>query len=58
MVPIVQPEILMYGVYNIDKSDYVQEKVLAAVYKPLSNNNVLLNLEVTLLQLSITVRGA
>jgi len=56
LVPIVEPEILMDGDHNIDKTAYVQEKVLAAVYKALSDNNVFL--EGTLLKPSMTVPGA
>lgn len=33
LVPIVEPEILMDGNHNIEKTAAVQEKVLAAVYK-------------------------
>jgi len=56
LVPIVEPEILMDGDHNIDKTAAVQEKVLAAVYKALSDNNVFL--EGTLLKPSMTVPGA
>jgi fructose-bisphosphate aldolase, class I len=56
LVPIVEPEILMDGDHNIEKTAYVQEKVLAAVYKALSDNNVFL--EGSLLKPSMTVPGA
>jgi len=56
LVPIVEPEILMDGDHNIDITAAVQEKVLAAVYKALSDNNVFL--EGTLLKPSMTVPGA
>lgn len=56
LVPIVEPEILMDGDHNIDKTAAVQEKVLAAVYKALSDNGVFL--EGSLLKPSMTVPGA
>jgi hypothetical protein len=56
LVPIVEPEILMDGDHNIDKTAAVQEKVLAAVYKALNDNGVFL--EGTLLKPSMTVPGA
>ena len=56
LVPIVEPEILMDGDHNIDKTAAVQEKVLAAVYKALNDNNVFL--EGSLLKPSMTVPGA
>jgi len=56
LVPIVEPEILMDGDHNIEKTAYVQEKVLSAVYKALSDNNVFL--EGSLLKPSMTVPGA
>lgn len=56
LVPIVEPEILMDGDHNIEKTAAVQEKVLAAVYKALSDNNVFL--EGSLLKPSMTVPGA
>ena len=56
LVPIVEPEILMDGAHNIEKTAAVQEKVLAAVYKALNDNNVFL--EGTLLKPSMTVPGA
>jgi len=56
LVPIVEPEILMDGDHNIEKTAAVQEKVLAAVYKALNDNGVFL--EGTLLKPSMTVPGA
>jgi len=56
LVPIVEPEILMDGDHNIEKTAEVQEKVLAAVYKALNDNNVFL--EGTLLKPSMTCPGA
>merc|ERR1711939_804927 len=53
LVPIVEPEILMDGDHSIEKTAEVQEKVLAAVYKALSDNNVYL--EGSLLKPSMTV---
>lgn len=46
----------MDGDHNIEKTAEVQEKVLAAVYKALNDNNVFL--EGTLLKPSMTVPGA
>jgi len=56
LVPIVEPEILMDGDHNIDKTAAVQEKVLATVYKALNDNGVFL--EGSLLKPSMTVPGA
>jgi len=56
LVPIVEPEILMDGDHSIETTAAVQEKVLTAVYKALSDNNVFL--EGTLLKPSMTVPGA
>ena len=56
LVPIVEPEILMDGDHNIERTAEVQEKVLAAVYKALNDNNVFL--EGSLLKPSMTVPGA
>merc|ERR1711918_49777 len=56
LVPIVEPEILMDGDHNIDRTAEVQEKVLATVYKALNDNGVFL--EGSLLKLSMTVPGA
>lgn len=56
LVPIVEPEILMDGDHNIEKTLAVQGKVLAAVYKALDDNNVFL--EGSLLKPSMTCPGA
>ncbi|CAM9896639.1 unnamed protein product [Discosporangium mesarthrocarpum] len=56
LVPIVEPEILMDGEHNIHTTAAVQEKVLAAVYKALSDNGVFL--EGSLLKPSMTCPGA
>jgi len=56
LVPIVEPEILMDGDHNIDRTAEVQEKVLATVYKALNDNGVYL--EGSLLKPSMTVPGA
>ena len=56
LVPIVEPEILMDGDHNIDRTAEVQEKVLATVYKALNDNGVFL--EGSLLKPSMTVPGA
>mmetsp|Transcript_37126 Transcript_37126/g.37800 ORF Transcript_37126/g.37800 Transcript_37126/m.37800 type:complete len:393 (+) Transcript_37126:59-1237(+) len=56
LVPIVEPEILMDGDHNIEKTLEVQEKVLSAVYKALDDNNVFL--EGSLLKPSMTCPGA
>jgi fructose-bisphosphate aldolase class I len=56
LVPIVEPEILMDGDHNVAKTAEIQEKVLAAVYKALSDNGVYL--EGSLLKPSMTCPGA
>eukprot|EP00981_Chlorochromonas_danica_P009661 scaffold2798_cov160-Ochromonas_danica.AAC.30 len=56
LVPIVEPEILMDGNHNIERTAAVQEKVLAAVYKALSDNGVFL--AGSLLKPSMTCPGA
>jgi len=56
LVPIVEPEILMDGDHNIERTAAVQEKVLGAVYKALNDNGVFL--EGSLLKPSMTVPGA
>ena len=56
LVPIVEPEILMDGDHNIERTLEVQGKVLAAVYKALDDNNVFL--EGSLLKPSMTCPGA
>lgn len=42
LVPIVEPEIMMDGTHNLVTSQRVTEKVLAACYKAMSDQNVLL----------------
>ena len=42
IVPIVEPEILIDGDHTIQVSQEVTERVLAAVYKALSDHNVFL----------------
>ena len=42
IVPIVEPEILIDGDHSIEVSQEVTERVLAAVYKALSDHNVFL----------------
>ena len=53
---MVEPEILMDGTHNIARTAEVQERVLVAVYKALSENNVFL--EGSLLKPSMTGPGA
>ena len=47
IVPIVEPEILIDGDHTIQVSQEVTERVLAAVYKALSDHNVFLEGEVS-----------
>lgn len=42
IVPIVEPEILQDGDHSIEVSQKVTEKVLAAVFKALNENNIFL----------------
>lgn len=56
LVPIVEPEVLMDGEHSIERSAEVTEKVLAAVYKKLSDHHVLL--EGTLLKPNMVRPGA
>ncbi|GBG62754.1 hypothetical protein CBR_g31771 [Chara braunii] len=56
LVPIVEPEILIDGTHDIEKSAAVTEKVLAAVYKALSDHHVLL--EGTLLKPNMVTPGS
>jgi fructose-bisphosphate aldolase, class I len=56
LVPIVEPEILMDGDHDLETTARIQEKVLAEVYKYLSENGVYL--EGSLLKPSMTVPGA
>lgn len=55
LVPIVEPEILMDGDHTLAVCQYWTEKVLAACYKALSDNNVLL--EGTLLKPNMVLAG-
>ncbi|MEM7562295.1 MAG: class I fructose-bisphosphate aldolase [Pseudomonadota bacterium] len=56
LVPIVEPEILMDGSHNIERTAQVQEHILNEVYKACADNGVFL--EGTLLKPSMTVAGA
>ncbi|GBG81373.1 hypothetical protein CBR_g32047 [Chara braunii] len=56
LVPIVEPEILIDGSHDIERSAAVTEKVLAAVYKSLSDHHVLL--EGTLLKPNMVTPGS
>lgn len=56
LVPIVEPEILMDGPHSIEVCAYWTEKVLAACYKALSDQNVLL--DGTLLKPNMVVSGS
>lgn len=42
LVPIVEPEVLMDGTHSLERSAIVTERVLAAVFKLLSDHHVLL----------------
>lgn len=55
LCPIVEPEILMDGDHNIEKTAEVQEMVIAAVYKACNDCGVYL--EGSLLKPSMTVSG-
>ncbi|KAJ8364337.1 hypothetical protein SKAU_G00131680 [Synaphobranchus kaupii] len=55
IVPIVEPEILPDGDHDLKQCQYVTEKVLAAVYKALSDHNVYL--EGTLLKPNMVTAG-
>jgi len=55
LVPIVEPEILMDGSHPLEVCQYWTEKVLAQVYKSLSDYNVLL--EGTLLKPNMVLPG-
>jgi len=55
LVPIVEPEILPDGDHDLDRSQVVTEKVLAAVYKALSDHHVFL--EGTLLKPNMCTPG-
>jgi fructose-bisphosphate aldolase class I len=56
LVPIVEPEILVDGSHDIKKCADVTERVLAACYKALSDNHVLL--EGTLLKPNMVTPGS
>jgi len=55
LVPIVEPEILPDGNHDLQRCQYVTEKVLAAVYKALSDHHVYL--EGTLLKPNMVIPG-
>jgi len=55
LVPIVEPEILPDGDHDLARCQYVTEKVLAAVYKALSDHHVFL--EGTLLKPNMVTAG-
>ena len=54
-MPIVEPEILPDGDHDLERCQYVTEKVLAAVYKALSDHHVFL--EGTLLKPNMVTAG-
>lgn len=54
-MPIVEPEILPDGDHDLKRCQYVTEKVLAAVYKALSDHHVYL--EGTLLKPNMVTAG-
>lgn len=56
LVPIVEPEVLMDGDFNIEVAAVASEKVLAAVYKALSDHHVML--EGTLLKPNMVRTGS
>lgn len=56
LVPIVEPEILVDGAHSIERCAYVTEMVLAAVYKALNEQHVLL--EGTLLKPNMVTPGS
>ena len=55
LVPIVEPEVLPDGDHDLEKCQKVTEKVLAAVYKALSDHHVFL--EGTLLKPNMVTAG-
>lgn len=55
LVPIVEPEILPDGDHDLDRAQKVTEKVLAAVYKALSDHHIYL--EGTLLKPNMVTAG-
>jgi len=56
LVPIVEPEVLMYGDFSIEVAAVATEKVIAACYKALSDHHVLL--EGTLLKPNMVRSGS
>ncbi|XP_041038100.1 fructose-bisphosphate aldolase C-like [Carcharodon carcharias] len=55
IVPIVEPEILPDGTHDLKRCQYITEKVLAAVYKALSDHHIYL--EGTLLKPNMVTPG-
>lgn len=55
LVPIVEPEVLPDGDHDLERAQKVTEKVLAAVYKALSDHNIYL--EGTLLKPNMVTAG-
>eukprot|EP00296_Roombia_truncata_P000164 JP435827.1.p1 GENE.JP435827.1~~JP435827.1.p1 ORF type:complete len:364 (+),score=183.51 JP435827.1:2-1093(+) len=55
LVPIIEPEILMDGKHDLAKSEFITTKVLAAVYKAIQDNHLLL--EGTLLKPNMCCPG-
>lgn len=55
LVPVVEPEVLPDGDHNLKRCQYVTEKVLAAVFKALSDHHVYL--EGTLLKPNMVIPG-
>lgn len=55
LVPIIEPEILPDGDHDIERTQYVTEKVLAAQYKALSDHHIFL--EGTLLKPNMVTAG-
>lgn len=55
IVPIVEPEILPDGDHDLETTQYITEKVLAAVYKALSDHHIYL--EGTLLKPNMVTAG-
>jgi fructose-bisphosphate aldolase class I len=56
LVPIIEPEVLMDGSHTIEQAAAAQERMLAAVYKAIQDQNLLL--EGTLLKPAMTTPGA
>lgn len=55
LVPVVEPEILMDGIHTIETCQYWTQKVVAACYKALNDQNVII--EATLLKPNMVVSG-